>query len=66
MPAWYRQMPKRDIARAEYVMKFRKRQQIRNSIKLTVEEHLEKIRDIEDGTMEFKHKKYEELVEDMH
>ena len=56
-------MSRRDLARSKFVQQFRYKQAIKNSVKLTIEQELEFLRDVEDGIAGLKDKKYMELVE---
>jgi hypothetical protein len=56
-------MSRRDIARIQFIQKFRKTQRIKNSVKLRLQEELEFMRDVEDGTVGLKQMNYKQLVE---
>jgi hypothetical protein len=48
-PQWIRQLSKRDMARLKFVNNFRAVKKRDTSVILTLQEQLERMRDIEDG-----------------
>jgi len=62
-PVAQQKMSRRDIARARFVQQFRRKQRIKESARLTLQQELEFLKDFEDGVAGLKDKKYMELVE---
>lgn len=56
-------MSRRDLARSKFVQEFRYKQAVKNSVRLSIEQEIEFLRDVEDGIAGLKDKKYMELVE---
>ena len=64
-PDWIRKMSKRDKARHEFVMKYRHRLTVENSVRHTVEQHLEWLEDAKEGRAHLRDMKYAQLVEEI-
>ena len=64
-PDWIRKMSKRDKARHEFVMKYRHRLTVDNSVRHTVEQHLEWLEDAKEGRAHLRDMKYAQLVEEI-
>ena len=64
-PDWIRKMSKRDKARHEFVMKYRHRLTVDNSVRHTVEQHLEWLEDAKEGRAHLRDMKYAQLVDEI-
>jgi len=64
-PEHLRKMSRRDLARAAFVREFKKKQAIKQSLKLQVEVELEKMKDFEEGVAGHKKMNYAELVDEL-
>lgn len=56
-------MSRRDVARIQFIQKFRRKQRIKNSVKLRLQDELEFMRDVADGTAGLKQMNYMQLVD---
>ena len=64
-PDYLKKMSKRDLARANFVKNFRKKQAIKKSVKNTLTVEMEKMKDFEEGIAGMKQMNYNELVDEI-
>ena len=62
-PISLQKMNRRDMRRGRFIQEYRRKLRIKQSFKLSIEEELEKFKDLEEGKFVKKQMKYMQLVE---
>ena len=64
-PDYLKKYSKRDLARKAFMKNYKRKKQARESLRYTVEDEFDRMRDFEDGVAGQKEMKYDELVEEL-